>query len=161
MDIRFLPHNSHFEDPDLFSSRDPHLRHLQKQSLIHRSELLDLLPRHNPGIYTVSGGRQIGKTTLLKQWINELLESGITPERIVYFTGELIDDHHSLVRLLTEFLNERQGSELCYILLDEVTYIKDWDKGIKYLAHAGMLENAELLITGSFLKIAGNNIYNN
>jgi len=141
MDIRFLPHNIHLEDPGLFSIRDPHLQHLQKQSLIHRSELLDLLPCHNPGIYTVSGGRQTGKTTLLKQWMNELLESGVAPECIIYFTGELIDDHHS------------QGRNLCYILLDEVTYIKGWDKGIKYLADAGMLENVELLITGSDLLI--------
>jgi len=149
MDIRFLPHNIHLEDPGLFSSRDPHLQHLQKQSLIHRSELLDLLPRHTPGIYTISGGRQIGKTTLLKQWMNELLESGVASECIIYFTGELIDDHHSLVRLLTDILNERQTADLSYILLDEVTYIKDWDKGIKYLADAGMLENVALLITGS------------
>ena len=163
MDIRFLPHNIHLEDPGLFSSRDPHLQHLQKQSLIHRSELLDLLPRHNPGIYTISGGRQIGKTTLLKQWMNELLESGVAPECIIYFTGELIDDHHSLVRLLTDVLNKRQGPstisrtygapDLCYILLDEVTYIEGWDKGIKYLADTGMLENVELLITGSDLLI--------
>ena len=164
MDIRFLPHNIHLEDPGLFSSRDPHLQHLQKQSLIHRSELLDLLPRYNPGIYTISGGRQIGKTTLLKQWMNELLESGIAPECIIYFTGELIDDHHSLVRLLTDVLSKRQdprtisrtnraGTDLCYILLDEVTYIKGWDKGIKYLADAGMLENVALLITGSDLVI--------
>ena len=153
MDIRFLPHNIHLEDPGLFSSRDPHLQHLQKQSLIHRSELLDLLPRHNPGIYTISGGRQIGKTTLLKQWMNELLESGVAPECIIYFTGELIDDHHSLVRLLTDILNERQSTDLSYILLDEVTYIKDWDKGIKYLADAGMLENVALLITGSDIVI--------
>ena len=153
MDIRFLPHNIHLEDPGLFSSRDPHLQHLQKQSLVHRSELLDLLPRHNPGIYTISGGRQIGKTTLLKQWMDELLESGVAPECIIYFTGELIDDHHSLVRLLTDILNNRQGTDLCYILLDEVTYIKGWDKGIKYLADAGMLENVELLITGSDLLI--------
>ncbi len=153
MDIRFLPHNIHLEDPGLFSSRDPYLQHLQKQSLIHRSELLDLLPRHNPGIYTISGGRQIGKTTLLKQWMNELLESGVAPGCIIYFTGELIDDHHSLIRLLTDILNERQTADLCYILLDEVTYIKGWDKGIKYLADAGMLENVELLITGSDLVI--------
>ena len=86
MDIRFLPHNIHLEDPGLFSSRDPHLQHLQKQSLIHRSELLDLLPRHNPGIYTISGGRQIGKTTLLKQWMDELLESSVAPECIIYYT---------------------------------------------------------------------------
>ncbi|MCD4777740.1 MAG: hypothetical protein K8R12_02080 [Desulfobacterales bacterium] len=66
MDIRFLPHNIHLEDPCLFSSRDPHLQHLQKQSLIHRSGLLDLLPRYNLGIYTISGGWQIGKTTSKK-----------------------------------------------------------------------------------------------
>ncbi len=101
MDIRFSPHNIHQENPDLFSSMDPHLQHLRKQLLVHRSELLDLLPRHNPGIYTISGGRQIGKTTLLKQWMNELLESGVAPERITYITGELVDDHHSLVRLLS------------------------------------------------------------
>jgi predicted AAA+ superfamily ATPase len=153
MDIRFLPHNIHLENPDLFSTRDPHLQHLRKQLLIHRSKLLDLLPRQKPGIYTVSGGRQIGKTTLLKQWMNELLESGVAPERIVYITGELVDDHHSLVRLLTDILKERSDKDLSHILLDEVTYIKDWDKGIKYLADAGMLENIILLITGSDLAI--------
>jgi predicted AAA+ superfamily ATPase len=153
MDIRFSPHNIHKENPDLFSSMDPHLQHLRKQLLVHRSELLDLLPRHNPGIYTVSGGRQIGKTTLLKQWMNELLESGVAPERITYITGELVDDHHSLVRLLADILKERSDTDLCYILLDEVTYIKNWDKGVKYLADAGMLENVILLITGSDLVI--------
>ena len=153
MDIRFLPHNIHLENSDLFSSRDPHLQHLRKQLLIHRSKLLDALPRHNPGIYTVSGGRQIGKTTLLKQWMNELLESGVAPECIAYITGELVDDHHSLVRLLADILKERPDTDLCHILLDEVTYIKDWDKGIKYLADAGMLENIILLITGSDLAI--------
>ncbi len=153
MDIRFLPHNIHLENPDLFSSRDPHLQHLRKQLLVHRSKLLDSLPWNNPGIYTVSGGRQIGKTTLLKQWMNELLEKKATPECIIYFTGELIDDHHSLVRIFTDILEKRHNTELFYVLLDEATYIKGWDKGIKYLADAGMLENVVLLITGSDLVI--------
>jgi len=153
MDIRFSPHNTHLEDPKAFGSRDPHLQRLQQQPLVYRSPYLDLLPCSHPGIYTVSGGRQIGKTTLLKQWMGELLQSGIVPETIVYITGELIDDHHSLIRLLTEAINEMPGKDLCYILLDEVTYIRDWDKGVKYLADAGLLENTILILTGSDIVI--------
>ena len=84
----------------------------------------------------------------------KLLEAHIPPESIVYVTGELIDDHHSLVRILTGLLNEMPDTDLNYILLDEVTYVNNWDKGIKYLADAGMLEQTVLVITGSDLVIA-------
>jgi len=153
MDIRFLPHNSHLERPDSFEERDPHLRLLRERPLIYRSEFLDLLPRRQAGIYTVSGGRQIGKTTLLKQWMSKHLQDGLIPNSIVYMTGELIDDHHSLVRLLTEIIQNMPNTNLHFILLDEVTYIRDWDKGVKFLADAGMLENVVLLLTGSDLVI--------
>jgi len=153
MDVRFSPHNTHLEDPGAFVKRDPHLRQLQNQPLVHRSYLLDELPREKPGIYTIGGGRQIGKTTLMKQWMAELLQSGVAPERIAYLTGELIDDHHSLIRLVSETLNEMPEAGVKYVLIDEVTYIRDWDRGVKYLADAGMLENSVLLITGSDLAI--------
>jgi len=153
MDIRFSPHNTHLEDPGVFVKRDPHLRQLQQQPLIHHSHLLDQLPCQKPGIYTITGGRQIGKTTLLKQWMADLLRRGVASERIAYLTGELIDDHHSLVRLLTETLNEMPATGSLYLLLDEVTYIRDWDKGVKYLADAGMLENIIVFLTGSDMVI--------
>lgn len=153
MDIRFSPHNTHTEDPLSFAATDPHLRQLQNQVFVHRSQLLDQLSRRQPGIYTISGGRQIGKTTLLKQWMAELLHEGIAPQSIAYLTGELIDDHHSLVRLLTETINEMPLDHLRYLLLDEVTYIRDWDKGVKFLADAGMLENTILFLTGSDMVI--------
>lgn len=153
MDIRFSPHNSHLEDHGSFVKRDPHLRQLRQQLLVHRSQLLDKLPCDRPGIYTIGGGRQIGKTTLMKQWMADLLQKGVAPKCIAYLTGELIDDHHSLVRLLTETLNEMPSSGARYLLLDEVTYIRDWDKGIKYLADTGMLENVVMFLTGSDLVI--------
>jgi len=153
MDIRFSPHNTHLEDPVSFISRDPHLRQLQQQVLVHRSSLLDRLPSHKPGIYTITGGRQTGKTTLLKQWMEDLLQHGVAPQNIAYLTGELIDDHHSLVRLLSETLNDMPGAGLRYMILDEITYIRDWDKGIKFLADAGMIENVILFLTGSDLVI--------
>ena len=153
MDIRFSPHNTHLEAPEQFFQNDPHLRALQKQPLVHRSPLLKKLPRNQEGIYTVGGGRQVGKTTLLKQWMADLLKGGLPPERIVYFTGELIDDHHTLVRLIMEALEQMPNTDLRYLLLDEVTYIRQWDKGIKYLADAGILENTVMVLTGSDLVI--------
>ncbi len=127
MDIRFMPHNAHLEDPASFADRDPHLRQLKQQVWIHHSYLLDRFPVENPGIYTLGGGRQIGKTTLVKQWMAALLRSGIHSKRIAYLTGELIDDHHSLVRLLTDMLNEMPPKDVRYVIIDEITYIRDWD----------------------------------
>ncbi len=153
VDARFSPHNTHLEAPQQFFQNDPHLKALGRQLLVYRSPLLKELPRSREGIYTVGGGRQVGKTTLLKQWMADLLKSGVAPERIVYFTGELIDDHHSLVRLLMETLEQMPNTDLRYLLLDEVTYIRQWDKGIKYLADAGVLENTVMVLTGSDLVI--------
>lgn len=153
MNLENRIHNSHLADPEAFSIRDPHLRRLREQVFVHRSGLLDDLPRSQPGIYSIGGGRQIGKTTLLKQWMDELLRSGVQPSHLRFLTGELIDDHHSLVRILTELLAEMPIDGINYILLDEVTYIQDWDKAVKYAADAGLLEKTELFLTGSDLLI--------
>ena len=77
----------------------------------------------------------------------------MAPQAIIYLTGELIDDHHSLVRIITDISASMPKAGTGYILLDEVTYIKDWDKGVKYIADAGMLQNIVLFITGSDIAI--------
>jgi len=150
MDIRFLPHNSHLDSPSSFTSLDPNFRQLNKQKLIYISPIIDSLPKTEPGIYSITGGRQIGKTTLIKQWMNKLLIDGINHRKIRYLTGELIENHNMLISSITNILSIDQTDEtIFFLIIDEVTYIKDWDKGIKYLADAGILENVILLITGS------------
>ncbi|MCB9462143.1 MAG: ATP-binding protein [Candidatus Eisenbacteria bacterium] len=149
MDPRFLPHNTHRDSVGGFSKRDPNLRQLVKLPLPFRSPLLDRLKLIGPGIYSLTGGRQIGKTTVLKQWMAELLASGTAPERIYYLAGELIDDHHTLVRLITDQVAEWEGRGPGYLLVDEVTYIREWDKGVKFLADAGTLEDLVLMVSGS------------
>lgn len=153
MDERFLFHNTHLEDPQQFNERDPQLRKLKKQVYIYHSKLLNEFPSNTPGIYTLGGGRQIGKTTLLKQWMLKLLERGIPAPAIAFLTGEIIDDHHSLLNILQLQLNTMPSSGLRYIILDEVTYIKDWDKTIKFIADAGQLEDVILMLTGSDLSL--------
>ena len=151
MDPRFLPHNTHLENPAGFTEQDPQLRLLSRQTYQYRSELLDDLVVATPGIYTLGGGRQIGKSTLLKQWMNELLARGVAPDSISFFTGELIDDHHSLLRLMQAQLGDSHTDSVNYLIMDEVTYIQQWDKAVKYAADAGMLERTVLALTGSDL----------
>jgi hypothetical protein len=153
MDIRFLPHNSHLENAEAFETADPHLKRLRQQPLTYRSPLLNQLPNSEPGIYTLGGGRQVGKTTLIKQWMADLLRNGKTPGNLLYLTGELIDNHHSLVRLVKDALNEMPIAGIKHLVIDEVSYIREWDKGIKYLADAGAIDDVTLLLTGSDLVI--------
>ena len=151
MDSRFLPHNSHLENPSGFAEHDPQLRRLGRQAHQYRSVLLDELAVAAPGIYTLGGGRQIGKSTLLKQWMNELLAHGVTPASIAFFSGELIDDHHSLLGLIQSRFGVTHAAPINYLIIDEVTYIRQWDKAVKYAADAGMLEHTVLMLTGSDL----------
>ncbi len=150
-DTVFAPNNLHRESIALFRKSDPQLRKLAACPFIHKSELIDEIPSDIPGIYTVGGGRQVGKTTLLKQWMLKLLESGKAPSDIWYITGELINDHHQLVRIAGQFSEDRKNSPIFYLLIDEVTYIKDWDKGVKYLADSGIIGKAVVVLTGSDL----------
>jgi uncharacterized protein len=151
VDPPFLPHNSHLEDPAGFTTQDPQLRRLHRQPYQYRSEILGQLPVNTPGIFTLGGGRQIGKTTLLKQWMADLLAKGVDPQAIAFFSGELIDDHHSLLSLMQDQLSKAPTTELNYLIIDQVTYIGDWDKAVKYAADAGLLEETVLMLTGSDL----------
>lgn len=150
MDVIFKPHNPHWANPDQFAALDPHLSALAELPLVYRFPLLDRLPRTIPGVYSITGGRQVGKTTLLKRHMADLLDVGVDPMRIVYVPGEMVDDHHALARLFTSHLESLPlGPEAMTFILDEVTYVKDWDRGVKFLADAGLLKNTIMILTGS------------
>lgn len=152
MDNIFLPNNSHWYGLDRFESMDPNLLNLQEQPLVHKNALLDQLPIAIPGIYTLGGGRQIGKSTLLKQWMSQLMQNGVNPKSIVFISGEFIQDHHALIRICQSLLEEMEGSPK-YLIIDEVTYIKEWDKAIKYAADIRLFKDVIVILTGSDLTL--------
>ena len=153
MDPRFLPHNSHLTDPRSFRERDPQLRHLATCPLSHRSTLIDRLPRSTPGIYSLGGGRQIGKSTLLKQWMAELIDRGTPARAITFLTGELIDDHHGLLLQMNTHLEDAPPDGRNYLIVDEITDVRNWDKAVKFAVDAGLLERTVLMVTGSDLAL--------
>ncbi|MCK4760588.1 MAG: AAA family ATPase [Candidatus Aminicenantes bacterium] len=88
-------HNRFKESLPRYEAHDPHLKKLKNLPLVYHSTLLDEQIFNNPGIYLVTGGRQIGKTTFLKQFILELLtKKAIDSAAILFISGEIIDSHH-------------------------------------------------------------------
>ncbi|MBI1954704.1 MAG: ATP-binding protein [Proteobacteria bacterium] len=83
--------------------------------------------------------------------MHRLLQEGKPPRSVVFLTGEVIDDHHALIRIVQDVLEQMPALILKYILIDEITYIKGWDKGIKFLADVGILDDVILVLTGSDL----------
>jgi predicted AAA+ superfamily ATPase len=157
MNSLFIPHNLLLQSIEHFRNGDPHLSTVIASPYRFCSRLVRTLSHLSPGIYTLTGGRQVGKTTLLKQVMLHLLETKkVSATRMMYLTGEVIPDDRALHSHLEGFLTEAgRETGTCLICLDEVTYIKDWHRTVKFLADAGMLRNAALIITGSdmvFLK---------
>jgi hypothetical protein len=87
-DPRLLPHNLQWQGKQEFLRQDPSLRRLRANTFVHEPELLARLPLSTPGIYTLVGGRQVGKSTLLKQLMQRLLAGGTDPQRMAYVTCE-------------------------------------------------------------------------
>lgn len=102
-------------------------------------------------IYTLRGPRQVGKTTLVKIMIKELLETGIEARRIFYWTCDLVSGPKELASILESYIEWARTStnDRLFIFLDEISSVKNWQKGIKYLVDTGSLQNVTLILTGS------------
>jgi predicted AAA+ superfamily ATPase len=143
-------HNLFKKDIDLYIKNDPYLSGLKEYKYIFRSPLEKELPIHTPGIYIITGARQVGKTTFLKLLIKKLLiEDNISPKQIFYITCDLFQRFEELNIVLQQVIKEVDLEKHFYIFLDEITYVKEWDRAIKYFADMGYLKNSTLIITGS------------
>jgi len=131
---------------------DKHVVSFEKSTFKYYPEkLFREIPSNKPGIYTIRGPRQIGKTTFLKLYIKRLIESGTKPSNIFFFTCDGIKDRFELVEIVKIYFQmfERKQDEIRYLLIDEITAIEDWQASIKYLVDIGLLENCLLILTGS------------
>ncbi|MEF8879629.1 MAG: ATP-binding protein [Candidatus Thermoplasmatota archaeon] len=113
--------------------------------------LKDNIDLNHDIIYTLRGPRQVGKTTLVKLKIRDLLEKINETERIFYYSCDLIDSKTDLTDLLNTYLDwiREQTEERLYIFLDEISSVDNWQVGIKHLKDIGKLKNCTLLLTGS------------
>jgi uncharacterized protein len=113
--------------------------------------LADRLDLHDPGLNTIRGPRQVGKSTLLKLLVQRALGEGRRPGDVIYLTLDLLQNQP-----LTELdVTVARAKELsgagrgALVLLDEVTIIEGWDIGVKSMWDSGLLRGDVVVCTGS------------
>lgn len=118
--------------------------------MIQRKEYLDRLLgwKEEKVIKVITGIRRCGKSTLLEQFRDMLLEQGVQSEQIQFMNFEMMElepllepaalHKHILERLVPDKMN--------YIFLDEIQKVTDYEKVADSLY---IRDNADIYITGS------------
>lgn len=111
---------------------DPHLLAAARAPYERQPGVLDNIAP--PGLYTLRGPRRVGKSTLLKQSIARLCQAGVDPKRICYFAADALSSFNDLINLFqaARLLFPDLGDTPRFFLIDEVTAIPDWQRGLKW-----------------------------
>lgn len=81
------------------------------------------------------GPRRVGKTVMMYQAIQDLLDTGVQPNKILYFSLDTpIYTNLSLEKLIDLALVPNDNAiDGCYVFFDEIQYLKDWEIHLKSL----------------------------
>ncbi len=101
-------------------------------------------------VYSIRGPRQVGKTTLIKIIVKELLEKN-NSFNVMYFACDLLRDNIALNDLLNTYYSwvRGQNKERIFIFLDEISSVKDWQKSIKLFIDTNGNAGLTIILTGS------------
>ena len=145
----YLIHNRFREGLKAFNDTDPHLLELSKLEYQHSSNWWKQLNLDTPGIYILTGGRQVGKSTSCKLLIKHCLEKNFfSSKEVLYLPCDEIYNAKELGETIRTFLNSIDQKPFL-LIIDEITFVKDWDRVIKALADEGHFKIGICLLTGS------------
>jgi predicted AAA+ superfamily ATPase len=118
--------------------------------MISRDKYMErlLAYKDNRLIKIITGLRRCGKSTLLQLFKERLLSESVNPNNIIDINFELmqyddITDYREMYKLLKEKM-PKEGK--CYLLLDEIQQVKNWEKAINSLT---IEADTDIYITGS------------
>ena len=138
---------------------------VSKEEIIPRKRYLGKLINYldNKQIISLTGLRRVGKTTLMKLIIKELIRKGLSPKSILYVS---LDDYlfhkSSIIKIINEYrkLHKLKVEEKFYLFLDEVTYKENFHIQLKNIydsqntkifaasSSASMLRDKKASLTG-------------
>lgn len=118
--------------------------------MVQRKEYLEKLLswKDEQVIKVVTGIRRCGKSTLLFQYQQYLLQNGVHPEQIISINFEELEYEHLLdYKALYQYIKERLcPDKISYIFLDEIQKVEAFEKVVDSLY---VKSNTDLYITGS------------
>ena len=134
-----------------YINTDKHIKEFESKKYKWQPDLLKKIKLSPNNLFSLRGPRQVGKTTLLKLIIKNLLNSGINKKAIFFWNCDELLDFRELSSVLREYIEFSKISNIRekYLFLDEISRIKDWQRAIKSLIDSGELEDCCLLVTGS------------
>lgn len=132
-------------------NEDRHMREFEGKKYKWKPELLVKIKLLPDNIFTLRGPRQVGKTTLIKLLIRDLLDKGMDEKSIFFWNCDELLDFRELSSILREYIEFSKVSNIKekYIFLDEISRINNWQRSVKSLKDSGELEDCCLMLTGS------------
>ncbi len=101
----------------------------------------------------LSGARQVGKTTLLLQVIDQLITSNISPSNILYVTFDhpmfKLAGLEAVLEAWRDLEPKKPGPE--YLFLDEVQFVKDFGTWVKH--QVDFFKYRKIVFTGSAMPL--------
>ncbi|HET7052944.1 MAG TPA: ATP-binding protein [Solirubrobacterales bacterium] len=148
-DAEILRQNRWWSEPGWRES-DPHLRELRNQPQRLPAPVIDQISLGGPGIHTLRGPRQVGKSTALKLLAERAIEEW-APARVAYVALDLLEGRplSELAATLNRTKELAAAPEPMILLLDEVTVVDGWQTAIKALWDDGTLREDIVVCTGS------------
>lgn len=107
-------------------------------------------------VVALTGVRRSGKSTLILQLIEELIEKGVKPQNTLYVNFEepnFSDDLNArfLGKIFDAYLEFFDPKEKVYLFLDEVQLVKGWERFVA--AIYDRKANVKIFVTGSSAKL--------
>lgn len=119
----------------------------QNQPLIARPFYSDILLRHESKVIELmTGARRVGKTTILKNVVQILLQQGVAPKNIIYITGELPALQNLRILDIYQTYAETMKPAKTHVFIDEVQELPNWQQQVKYLYDN---YDSKIFLTGS------------
>ena len=117
--------------------------------MYRRERYLNILKKYKDInlIKVITGVRRCGKSTLLLQFKDYLLESNISQDDIIYMNFESSDWYEITdYKKLTQYIKGKYNNKKLYILLDEIQNVEKWEKSLNSLL---VDINSDIYVTGS------------
>ena len=120
-----------------------------------RKDYLSLLEAgkdQNDVVKVITGMRRSGKSTLMSQFIEKLKADGVPDDRIFLINFEMAEYQYLNDRVVLNkwILDNIPKEGQCYVFLDEIQSVNDWEMSVSALQ---TMPNCDVYITGSNSKM--------
>jgi predicted AAA+ superfamily ATPase len=132
-----------------WAAADPHLRRLRSQPVTFPAPLVDSFDLVDPGVHTIRGPRQVGKSTDLKLLAERAMTNGYAARQVIYLALDALEGQSpaALSAFIARAREFAPGQSL--LLLDAVSAVSGWQIAIKDLWDRGVIDRDVIVCTGS------------